>query len=418
LPVNDVSAALHIEAGSLLRYSRPLGIFATWRLQAYGYTLAAFYAAFFLYLYWLGLWLLNKSGVPLYHDFTNMFVAGGEALRGEAASVYDQVAHKKAQEALVGSGHVLFSIWPYPPIYFLLLAPLALLPYVAAFFIFELGTLLGSILVVYYIVRRRPTIALVLASPFTAWNFLAGQSGFLTATLVGAALLFLGRRPVLAGVFIGCLTYKPQFGILFPVALIAGGRWRAFVSAAATTALLAGASVAAFGIGAWVAFPQGLAAQAGLNLIPDAPSQWAYLQTVYGLIRYVNGGVTTAGLAQGVTTCGIAVIVWCLWRSREPYALRAAALSAGMLIASPYVLGYDLAAIAVPMAFLAREQVRTGWLRGEQTIMLALFAVSLSILPTAGRSPVGAVIMLTLFGLILRRALCYRLQATAPPPAR
>jgi arabinofuranan 3-O-arabinosyltransferase len=223
-------------------FFRPLGIFSTWRLQAYGYTLAMFYAAFFVYAYWLGVWLLNKSGVPLYHDFTNMFVAGSEALHGKAGSVYDPVQHLKAQEALVGVGHPLFSNWPYPPTYLLILAPLALLPYVAAFLIFETVTLVGYICVVYHIVRRSPAIPLLLASPFTAWNFLAGQSGFLTASLIGAALLFVERRPALAGVFIGCLTYKPQFGMLFPVALIAANQWRSFMSATATAAFLAGTS--------------------------------------------------------------------------------------------------------------------------------------------------------------------------------
>jgi hypothetical protein len=307
----------------------------------------------------------------------------------------------------MGAGQSLFPIWPYPPTYFLILAPLAALPYLAAYFAFELGTLLGLIAVVYFIVRRRPAIALVLASPFTAWNFLTGQGGFLTASLIGAALVLLERRPVLAGVFIGCLTYKPQFGILFPMALVAGKRWRAFASAAATAFLLAVASAAAFGIGTWAAFPHALTAQAGLNLVPDSPSQWAYLQTVYGLIRYLRGGATVAGLVQGVTTCGIAVIVWLVWRSRAPYALKAAVLSAGVLIATPYAFGYDLAAITIPVAFLARDQIRSGLLRGEQTALLAVFAVSLCIVPAAGRASIGAVAMLVLFSLILRRGLHY-----------
>jgi glycosyl transferase family 87 len=400
----EASGGLRIEAGPPRQFSRSLGIFAPWRLQAYGYTLAALYVAFFVYLSWLGVWLLNKSGVPVYHDFTNMFVAGFEALHGKAIAVYDPAEHSRAQDALVGTGHSLFSIWPYPPTYFLILAPLALFPYVAAYFIFQSVTLLGCTLAVYSIVRRRPAIALVLASPFTAWNFLAGQSGMLTASLVGAALLLLERHPLLAGLSIGCLTYKPQFGILFPVALIAGRQWRAFASAAATAALLAGASVAAFGTAPWSAFPQGLVAQAGLNLVPDSPSQWAYLQTVYGLIRYMHGGATMAGLAQGVTTCGIIVIVWVVWRSRVAYALKAATISVGLLIATPYALGYDLAAIAIPVAFLASDRLRTGWLKGEQTTLLALFVASLSILLAAGRSPIGALILLTLFGLTLRRA--------------
>src|SRR6266446_1704873 len=87
------------------RCPRLLGIFAAWRLQAYGYTLAAFYAAFLLYLYWRGLWLVNSSGVPVYHDFTNMWIAGTQALHGQAAGAHDPAEHLKLQDALVGPGH-------------------------------------------------------------------------------------------------------------------------------------------------------------------------------------------------------------------------------------------------------------------------------------------------------------------------
>src|SRR5262245_2056440 len=77
---------------------RLLGIFASWRLQAYGYTLAAFYAACLLYMYWLGAWLVNIKGVPIYHDFTNIWVAATQALHGKATAVYDQATQMKAQE--------------------------------------------------------------------------------------------------------------------------------------------------------------------------------------------------------------------------------------------------------------------------------------------------------------------------------
>jgi hypothetical protein len=401
-----------LRGGAEQRHLRSLGIFANWRLQAYGYTLAVFYIAFFAYLYWLGVWLLNKSGMPVYHDFTNMFVAGLEALHGEATSAYDPVTHLKAQEALVGAGNSLFSNWPYPPTYFLILAPLAVLPYPAAFLTFEAATLLGCVLVVYQIVRRSPAIALVLASPFTAWNFLAGQSGFLTASLIGAALLFLERRPELAGIFIGCLSYKPQFGILFPVALIAGKQWRAFASAAATVAVLAGLSACLFGIDTWKSLPEELLAQVDVNLVVGpghwaSSREWGILQTVYGLIRRLDGGAALAWTAQGVISFGVAVAVWVVSRSATSHGLKSATLSAGALIATPYAMGYDLAAVAIPIAFLAGEQMRTGWLRGEQTILIAVFVASASIIVTSGHSPVGPLLMLTLFSLILRRILRY-----------
>ncbi len=85
----------------------------------------------------------------------------------------------------------------------------------------------------------------------------------------------------------------------------------------------------------------------------------------------------------------MAVIVWLVWRSRVRYALKAAALSAAALIATPYAFAYDLAAIAVPVAFLAQDQIDRGLLRGEQTTLLALFAASLVVFAMAGKAPAG-----------------------------
>ena len=161
--MSEASGSVRAGPEPRLEPPRLLGIFASWRLQAYGYTLAVFYAACLAYVYWLGAWLVNSSGVPLYHDFTNIWIAGTQALHGKAAAVYDQAAQMAAQEALVGAGQAVFSTWPYPPIYLLLLAPLGALSYVPAFMVWQLATLLGCVVVVYLIVQRREAIALVLA---------------------------------------------------------------------------------------------------------------------------------------------------------------------------------------------------------------------------------------------------------------
>ena len=213
----------------------------------------------------------------------------------------------------------------------------------------------------------------------------------------------------------GCLSYKPQFGILFPVALAASNQWRAFASAAAATVFLAGASLVVFGTGVWMAFPRGLLIQGGMNLFADPDSNWGLLQTVYGLARYLGGGAALAWAAQAVTTVGVAIIVGLIWRSEARYALKAATLSAATLIATPYAFAYDLAAIAIPIAFLASDQIRCGLLRGEQTILLALFGTALAVLvifadrpvgTTFGSVPLGPVVMITLLGVALRRAFC------------
>src|SRR5207237_4867428 len=109
----------------------------------------------------------------------------------------------------------------------------------------------------------------------------------------------------------------------------------------------------------------------------DSAATWGYLQTVYGLIRYLHGGAALAWLSQGITALCAATIVWFVWRSPTRYALKAAILSAMALLASPYAFAYDMAGIAIPIAFLARDQMRCGLLRGEQTILLGLFCAIL-----------------------------------------
>jgi hypothetical protein len=383
--------------------SRPFGIFSARRLQAYGCVLATVYTVLLFGLFKAGAWIVDSRGVPVYSDFIDPWLAGVQALHANTALLYNPDEFLKLQETLVGPKDYFYPNWPYPPTFFFVLIPFAMLPYVYAFVAWDLITLIGCIAVVHRIVRERAAIALALASPFTAWTLFAGQNGFLWAALLGASLLLLERRPMLAGALIGCLTWKPQFGILLPLALAAAKEWRAFASAGMTAVFLAGASIAAFGIAAWEAFPRELASQAGEIFDRAGRENWGYIQTVYGLVRTLHGGAALAWTAQGVTTAGGATIVWLVWRSTARYSLKAATLSAATLIATPYAYATDLAAIVIPAAFLAADQLQCGLWRGEQTLMLALFGASLVILATAGSTPLGPVIMFGLLAVILRR---------------
>ena len=395
--------------------SRSVDIFQGEWLQLFGFALAALYLVYFVILYRTGSWIVGNTGLPIYTDFAVFWAAGMQTLHGNPAALYDSGEFMKLQAALFPPGDAFYPSWPsYPPTFLLVLAPLALLPYRSAFIAWDMVTLLGCLGVVYLIVRRRAAVALALASPFTAWNFIAAQNGFLTASLLGASLLFLDRRPVMAGAFIGCLTYKPQFGILFPVALIASHQWRAIASAGVTVALLAAGSATLFGAELWAGFPHGLAAQGQLNLLADPESNWGYLQTAYGLIRSLHGPTQLAWLVQGLVTLGSAVTVWIVWRSRVCYELKAAMLSAAALLATPYAFAYDMAAIVIPAAFLATDQLSRGLLHGEKTMWIVLFGAPLAVLVTLGDNaggttfggtPVCLFAAFILFSVILGRAL-------------
>jgi arabinofuranan 3-O-arabinosyltransferase len=393
-------------------------IFTASRLQAYGYAIAAIYAAFFISIYRAGVWIVDGKGLPIYTDFACAWTATLQALHGNISLLYEPTEFIKLQAALVAPADDYYPNWPYPPTFFLFFAPFTMVRYLHGFIAWDILTLLFCLLVIYLIVRRLPAIAVAIASPFMAWNFLAAHNGFLTASLLGSSLLCLERQPVLAGLFIGCLTYKPQFGILFPVALAAATKWRAFVSASATSVTLIAISVAAFGTDAWQALPREFAAQTSEVLFArgnaSPADNWGYIQTIYGLVRLLHGGAVVSWLAQGLTGLGTTMIVWLVWRSPTRYSLKAATLSAAALIVTPYAFAYDMAAIAISVAFLAQDQLRCGLLRGEQSIAVGLFAVTFAVLMafgdrqggiTFGSVPLGPFVLATLLAVVLRRVI-------------
>jgi len=142
------------------------------------------------------------------------------------------------------------------------------------------------------------------------------------------------------------------------------------------------------------------------------------------LIRSLHGVAALAWLAQGALTLGTAVIVWLAWRSGTRYPLKAALLSAATLIATPYAFAYDMAALVIPAAFLAEDQLNRGPRRGDKMLWIALFSVPLAVLvtlgdnlggPTFGGTPVGLFATILLLGMILRRGLASPSMAS---PAR
>src|SRR5580704_18221633 len=80
-------------------------------------------------------------GTPTTTDFVSFYAAGALADAGTPALAYDQSAHLAAEEAVVGKG-IEYQYFNYPPVYQALFAPIAYLPYLAAFVAFETATLL------------------------------------------------------------------------------------------------------------------------------------------------------------------------------------------------------------------------------------------------------------------------------------
>jgi hypothetical protein len=351
--------------------------------------------------YLLGAWLYGPDG-KFPSDFVNVWAAGQLALHGTPAAVYDFVAHRQAQVAVVGHDFSGNFPWYYPPTYLFVAILVASFPYIPAWVGWAFLTFPIYLVTIRGIIGDRLGLFLACAFPAILSNILVGQNGFVTAGLLGGTLANMERRPWLAGCLLGLLTYKPHFGLLFPLVLIATGRWRVFTAAAAVAAMLISASWLAFGHDTWDAFLHALGT-GSQSVFSQGSVAWGKLQTVYGLTRSLGASEAFAWSTQASVIALCAITNCFLWRSRIPFALKAAALATGALLSTPYLFLYDLVALAVPMAFLLRAGIATGILTSEW-IGIGLASLAILLYP-AFEAPVGVLSTLIVAGLIGRRVI-------------
>ena len=299
--------------------------------------------------------LIVPLDAPTSTDFVSFYAAGSLADAGTPELAYNQMAHHAAEEQATAPG-VEYRFFYYPPVYLLLCTLLARLPYLVAFLGFEAATLAVYLIVMSRILGERTFTALVpvLAFPAVFWTLGLGQNAFLTAALFGAATLYIDRRPITAGLLFGALCYKPHFGLLVPVALAAGGHWRAFAAAFAAAAALCSFSLMLFGWPTWSDFFS--VAVVSRSTYESGSVAFGGLVSPFGAVLLLGGKSTTAYAVQTAATLSAALLVGFVWRCGYALPTRAATLAAATLVAIPIILIYDLALAGIAVAWLVRAR--------------------------------------------------------------
>jgi hypothetical protein len=377
------------------------------RIIGYGRIFACLYLA--MAVGWIALSpsLIDPNGKPIGTDFMNVWSAGRLVLEGEPGAAYDYGRHYEVQARALpyadGQEPPYFG-WHYPPYFLLAAAVLALLPYGWALSAWMAATLPVYAASMKAIIPHRQWLLLALAFPAVFVNLAHGQNGFLSAGLLGFGILSLERRPLLAGIFFGLLAYKPQLGALLPFALLADRRWAAFCAAAATVLILSLVSYAVLGAQAWHAF-FGSFELTRTYVLEQGPTGWEKLQSTFAAMRMLGAGVSASYAVHAVVSLFVAAAVLWIWHRPVAMPLKGAALATGCLLITPYVLDYDLMLLALPLAWLAVEGLRTQFLSWEKSALLVVW-----LLPLVSRGigtlgvPIAPVVLLLLLGLILRRA--------------
>jgi hypothetical protein len=293
----------------------------------------------------------DGAGRPFGDDYVNYWSAAYLAIHGLADRIYNWDAFHVFQQSATGPvlGNYHYS---YPPVLILLTAPLGLLPYLWGWFAW---TLLGWLAFYRALVLAagRHVVLLALATPAIFSNTVCGQNGTWTAALLGGGLALIDRNPRLAGVLLGLTVYKPHFGLLLPIALIAGRRWQAFIFAAITVIALVALSVAVFGVDVWRAYLFNLP-QLRTVILEDGTGVWHRMMSIFVAARRLGADVPLAYVIQALfAAIAAAAVAWSWWTASCPPALRNALVLLGTCLATPYLQDYDLVFTAFVAVWLS-----------------------------------------------------------------
>jgi alpha-1,2-mannosyltransferase len=419
------------------------------RIRIVAFTLLVASAAGFLFLVLTAHGGVDRQGRPVGTDFSDVYSAGTYVRQGQPALPFNPPRQYAREQAIFGSATPFYG-WHYPPYFLFIAGAVAEMPYGIALAVWQASSLALYLFVIWAIVsplssspfwggsngqrpfgvggaeqkfdpapppppaaaasstwreQRHLWLLLALAFPAVLINIGHGQNGFLTAGLLGGALLALDRRPLLAGTLIGLLVYKPQFGLMIPLALAAGGYWRSFVAAVATVALLTLLTIVVFGPQVWQAFLISTEFSRTVVLEQGATG-WQKIQSLFSWARMWGAPIPLAYALQATLTVALgAAIVW-LWRSSASAALKNAALCLAAILATPYSLDYDMMVLAPAIAFFALDGFERGFGPWEKSALAALWLAPLVSRSVAQATliPLGVPAMMAAFVLVLRRA--------------
>lgn len=350
----------------------------------------------------------DYQGRPLGSDFSSFYAAGRLALNGQ--SPFDQAQLHHMQQSLFGEDTPYYS-FSYPPVFLLILAPLAKLPYWDALAVWQI---LGLSLYAAAMLRLRrrygamlsdTALYLAAALAFTATfvNLTHGQNGFLSAGLVALALSYLGESEALAGLCFGLLAFKPQLGLLVPFALAAGGYWRGFSSAAACVLGVTVLSVIVFGTADWQGFLAATSFSQHAILDQNAVG-YHKMTSVFAALRLWGLPLGLCYLVQIAVALAVAASVAWIWRSADAgLRPKGAALCLGMLLVTPFAFDYDMMVLAPAIALLAFDGVDRGFRPYGRVRLAALWAAPILTRNVADyiHVPLGVLLMLIAFAGLL-----------------
>lgn len=341
---------------------------------------------------------LDPGGFPVGRDFLNTWMGGRSVFSGGPAAWFDFHVYTAELRKVTGDPDLEPMFWSYPPHILLFIWPFGLLRFLPAY---ALWCIVGLALYVWAsfagCVDRRYWVFLAVA-PAVAVNVFLGQNGFLTAALLIGGLANLDRRPLIAGILLGILTVKPQFGLLLPVMLVMSGRWRTIAAAVVTMAVLVALTALWFGADIWTEYLQKVVPQQRWLLIAAGNHAWPIVSSAFVNARLIGLSDDWAWAVQVISSCcALAAVVWTFWRRRDPVLSQALFVTATFLF-SPWMLNYDMVVFGWVIALLRAREDET---YADHALSLAVWTLPVLMFPFGFSHLPIALVVLPLFAVRL-----------------
>jgi len=282
---------------------------------------------------------IHRRGVVFGSDFMNMWHFGKAALSDVPGLWYDNALYNAHLQTHIADYPEQYL--SYPPHVMLLAAPFGLMGYKTALAVF----CSLSALCYYYATRdifKTGIMRLALwVMPTIALTLVAGQLSVLLAAAFIVIFRTLDSRPWIAGLLIALMTVKPQIGFIFPVFLLATGRYKVFGFASLFSVIFIGSSVAIYGVSVWEMFLQTRIGEQMELLLHIHPMTRGWMPSVA-----VNAGIAGFGpQAMGVihiaaALMAIGFMIWGVRQTGDKFLQYALFLTVSF-VATPYLMIYD-----------------------------------------------------------------------------
>jgi alpha-1,2-mannosyltransferase len=341
-----------------------------------------------LCLMWVGLGSIIVPGARK-HDFLNLYTGASLALEGNFTHLHSPQVQLNRERQFVPE---LPALVPFvrPPFYALLLAPLALLPFGMAFWVWlavQTTLLFGCWA---WALSRWGPDALTFGAFYlpTALGIATGQDCVvMLAILITSYTLSEKGDNFPSGAVLGLGLIKFHLFLLWPVALLIQRRWRMMLGACAAVAAECLVSL-------WLSGTHGIAEYVQLLRNKDIerlnPSPELMIDLQGLAINLHIDALLFRALLVGVVILLVAAACW-----RAPLWRWMAAASTGSLLVAPHVYGYD-AGLLLLSIWLAIFMSTDKWKRIAATLICTPipFLMNLAGPPWAATTPIALLLFL------------------------